>query len=84
MRICADIYLGVEAAGGLMHHLVKRGSTLPTKKSQVFTTVGDDQDVVIVKIFRGERALTSDNYFMGRLPPLPIQRGKAGEAKVWF
>ena len=67
-----------------MHHIVKRGSTLPTKKIECFTTVSDDQDRATIKIFRGERPLASDNIFMGELPPIPMYRGNSGEAKVCF
>lgn len=73
---------GVESAGGLMHHLLRRGSGLPRRRSQYFTTVGDGQDMATIKVFRGERPLVSDNVFMGSLPPLPIKSGKARDAVI--
>lgn len=67
-----------------MHHIVKRGTSLPTRKSYTFTTVGDGQDTVTIKIWRGERPIASQNFFMGELPPLPVRSGKAGDAQVCF
>jgi len=68
--------LGVETLGGVFHKLIERNTTIPTRKSEIFTTAADGQSTVEVHVLQGERSMTSDNISLGKfyltgLPPAP-------------
>jgi molecular chaperone DnaK len=68
--------LGLETLGGVSTHLIERNTTIPTRKSQIFTTAADSQSTVEIKVYQGERPIAADNvplgsFLLNGIPPAP-------------
>ncbi len=68
--------LGIETLGGVFTRLIDRNTTIPTKKSQIFSTADDNQQAVTIKVYQGEREMAADNKMLGQfdlmgIPPAP-------------
>ena len=75
LDVC-PLTLGIETTGGVMAPLISRNTIIPTRKSQIFSTAADNQPVVLIQIYQGERSLTKHNNLLGKfqltgIPPAP-------------
>merc|ERR1711874_834494 len=74
--------LGIETLGGVMTKLITRNTTIPTKKSQVFSTAADGQTQVEIKVHQGEREMARDNKMLGQFQPVGIPPAPRGVPQV--
>jgi len=74
--------LGIETLGGIFTRLIERNTTIPTKKSQVFSTAEDNQGAVTIRVFQGEREMASDNKMLGQFDLVGIPSAPRGMPQI--
>lgn len=74
--------LGIETLGGVMTPLISRNTTIPTTKSQIFSTAADDQPAVDVVVYQGERPMARDNKMLGHFQLTGIKKARKGEPRI--
>ena len=74
--------LGIETLGGIFTRLIERNTTIPTKKSQIFSTAADNQTAVTIRVFQGEREMANDNKLLGQFDLVGIPMAPRGIPQV--
>ena len=69
--------LGIETLGGVFTKLIERNTTIPTRKSETFSTAADNQTSVEIKVYQGERAMAAHNRLLGRVPTRKYSAGSS-------
>ncbi len=78
----APLSLGIETLGGVFTRIIERNTTIPTKKTQVFSTAADGQTQVSIRVFQGEREMANDNKFMGQFELIGMTPAPRGVPQV--
>lgn len=74
--------LGIETLGGVLTRMIERNTTIPTKKSQVYSTAEDNQNAVTIRVFQGERDMAADNKLLGQFDLVGIPPAPRGAPKI--
>jgi molecular chaperone DnaK len=74
--------LGIETLGGIMTKMIDRNTTIPTKKSQVYSTAEDNQQAVTIRVFQGEREMAQDNKLLGQFDLVGIPSARRGVPQI--
>merc|ERR1711937_433980 len=74
--------LGIETLGGVFTRLIEKNTTIPTKKSQVFSTAEDNQSAVTIRVFQGEREMAADNKLLGQFDLVGIPPAARGMPQI--
>jgi molecular chaperone DnaK len=74
--------LGIETLGGVFTRMIDRNTTIPTKKSQVFSTADDNQQAVTIRVFQGEREMAADNKILGQFDLIGIPPARRGVPQI--
>ena len=74
--------LGIETVGGVMTKVIPRNTAIPTKKTQIFSTAADNQEVVTIKVYEGERSMTKDNHLLGKFDLTGIPPARRGMPQI--
>ncbi|HWU01319.1 MAG TPA: molecular chaperone DnaK [Novosphingobium sp.] len=74
--------LGIETLGGVFTRMIDRNTTIPTKKSQVFSTADDNQQAVTIRVFQGEREMAADNKILGQFDLIGIPAARRGVPQI--
>ncbi|XP_046367444.1 endoplasmic reticulum chaperone BiP-like isoform X2 [Haliotis rufescens] len=78
----SKLSLGIETIGGVMTKIISRNTAIPTKRTQQFTTTEDDQDVMEILVYEGERAMTKDNHILGKFDLTGIPPALRGDPQI--